>query len=77
MCVLTRNQIKVLELFSRGVSKSEINRITGLSMSSINEALKRGQRNIDKALETLETVVDKGLLSSSQVARLQRICQKI
>lgn len=76
MCKLTENQAKVLELFYRGLKKSDIQRTTGLSSSSVDEALKRGKMNITKAIETVSIVVKRGWVSNSQIAKLKQICQK-
>jgi transcriptional regulator len=77
MCKLTVNQMKVLELFYKGLSKNEIQTKTGLSSSSVNEANKRGKRNVDQAIETVRVAVERGWVASSQIAQLKRICHKI
>jgi DNA-binding CsgD family transcriptional regulator len=77
MCKLTKNQIEVLELFYKGYSKKEIQKKAELSPSSVDEALRRGKINVDKAVETIRVAVERGLVSSSQIAQLKRICHKI
>lgn len=77
MCKLTKNQIEVLELFYKGFNKKEIRKKAELSPSSVDEALRRGKINVDKAVETIRVAVEKGWVSSSQIAQLKQICQKI
>ena len=73
---LTENQAQVLELFYRGMDKSEIRKTTRLSSSSVNEALKRGRVKVDRAIEIISIAVKRGWVSSSQIAKLKQICQK-
>jgi len=77
MCGLTENQIRVLELIHKGLSKHEIQKITRLPPSTINDAPKRGLRNIDKAIETIRIAVQMGFISDSQRTKLKEICRKI
>ena len=73
---LTENQAQVLELFYKGMDKSEIRKTTRLSSSSVNEALKRGRVKVDRAIEIISIAVKSGWVSSSQIAKLKQICQK-
>ena len=76
MCVLSKNQIKVLNLRQAGVTFGEM-RKHGLNRSTAHDAYRRAQRNLEKIMRTIDYVVDEGLLSKTQVRRLRGILQEL
>ena len=71
MRILTENQVKVLELYSKGKQRSEICKILSLGKSSVDEAIRRGLDNVSAAIDVLEFALENGILDEQKRHRLK------